>query len=184
MERRGGELCTLTVYNDRIANRLLVGFNRDEKRTRQTEIPIQHSFFPSGGVISPKDVESGGTWIALNQSGLLFCLLNVNEPADLKPAQGNLKSRGGLIPLLWHSKSLVEVSELLLGIQTSQYPFFRLVIIQKPDDLLADEVKMIEFINHPRLLAQATPFLLKNDLFLRASSSILETPLRLILEEG
>ena len=73
--------------------------NRDEKLTRgrafaprlQAEFGVRY--------IAPVDPESGGTWIAVNEFGVTFCILNAQADCPVAPPQS---SRGLVIrELVW-----------------------------------------------------------------------------------
>lgn len=66
-------MCTVTVH--RSANRLLVTMNRDEARDRAPEVPpaIHHN---DVNWLAPSDSARGGTWIGVNDRGVVACLLN------------------------------------------------------------------------------------------------------------
>ncbi|MBI2423053.1 MAG: NRDE family protein [Candidatus Hydrogenedentes bacterium] len=91
-------MCTLTIH--RSGSRLLVTMNRDEARTRGPEVPPQ---LWHGGVslLAPKDSDQGGTWMALNEDGVVACLLNKYDDqrriAALQP-RATFSSRGLIIP--------------------------------------------------------------------------------------
>ena len=91
-------MCTLTIH--RSNRRLLVTMNRDEARTRGPEVPPQQW---QGGVLllAPRDSDQGGTWMALNEEGVVACLLNKYDDqrriAALQP-RASYSSRGLIIP--------------------------------------------------------------------------------------
>lgn len=74
-----------------------VFFNRDELKTRSRAQP---PFLWSGGFLSPLDPASAGTWMAVNQDGLVLGLLNRWHES----AKGT-KSRGHIILALIHLKT-------------------------------------------------------------------------------
>lgn len=79
-------------------NMLRVAFNRDESRTREAgRSPRTHPFGKHQAIL-PIDPPSGGTWLAVNDAGLILGLLNRTLPGD-KPKPGK-RSRGELIPTL------------------------------------------------------------------------------------
>lgn len=78
----------------------------------------------------PVDPESGGTWIAVNDAGLVMTLLNV-YPKRFDPATDvdpTLYGRGPIIPSLLHCSTLAEALDLALQIEHARYPAFRLVL--------------------------------------------------------
>ena len=83
--------------------------NRDELLTRPPALPPQVIRFGQRRVIMPVDPSSGGTWIAVNNAGLIFAILNRNAPgfASYNSAR---RSRGNIIPKLVHIDEIDEVT--------------------------------------------------------------------------
>ncbi len=81
--------------------------NRDERHTRERSLPPQ----VFGNAIYPSE-PNGGTWLAVNTSGLTLALLNRNVEG-IMPAR--LRGRGELIPALISSTSLPEIYRRLIG---------------------------------------------------------------------
>jgi hypothetical protein len=74
---------------------LLLAANRDERLDRPWSAPARH--WPDRpGVIAGRDDTAGGTWMGLNEQGVLAAVLN--RPHSLGPAPGK-RSRGAL-PLM------------------------------------------------------------------------------------
>lgn len=79
--------------------------------------------------LMPTDVESGGSWIGVNERGVCACLLNGNpHGADggLKTWNGR-RSRGDLVPELLACESLDELQQRGGAIPAEAFPAFRLV---------------------------------------------------------
>lgn len=70
---------------------LIIGANRDEMKDRPWRPPARH--WPDRDVVAGLDELAGGTWLGLNDQGLVAGVLN--RPGTLGPAQG-LRSRGEL----------------------------------------------------------------------------------------
>lgn len=111
--------------------------NRDERRSRPEACPpVLHSI-EGRRVVSPLDPESGGTWIAVNDCGLVFALLNSNPatpgsrlPAhEGHPAASSGISRGGVIPRLAGAASMSEALARLLDAGAERYRPFRLLML-------------------------------------------------------
>ena len=68
-------MCTLTWWRGE-SGELEIFFNRDERKTRPVADPP--SRFESDGVsfLSPRDPKGGGTWMTVNEYGIVVCLLN------------------------------------------------------------------------------------------------------------
>ena len=114
-------MCTLTfIPND---GGYLVGMNRDEKLTRGPANPPAINKSGVRQALYPKDVE-GGTWIAANDSGITFALLNWNDARCLHPRIG---TRGGVIPVLITSTSSQNANVTLERLELGGILPFRLV---------------------------------------------------------
>jgi hypothetical protein len=100
--------------------------NRDERRTRPDALPPIVQAIEGRRVMMPLDPESGGTWIAANENGLVFALLNAN-PVGGTVADG--LSRGGLIPRLAAARSITEALARLLDATAERYRPFRLLML-------------------------------------------------------
>lgn len=131
-------MCTVTVLalpsnpQDHAADgmRLRVVCNRDELRTRAAALPPVLRSFGVRQAILPIDATAGGTWIAANDAGLILALLNVNaQPAMAKGAVR--LSRSTIIPSLLHCATLAGALHASARIQASQFPPFRLVLIDQ-----------------------------------------------------
>lgn len=70
---------------------LVLAANRDEMRDRPWQPPARH--WPDRDVVAGRDALAGGTWLGLNDSGVVAGVLN--RPGTLGPAAG-LRSRGEL----------------------------------------------------------------------------------------
>lgn len=121
-------MCTLTIV-PASDNRVRVAFNRDEQRTRSPAMPPQKVRADNRTVVLPIDPASGGTWLAVNDAGLVLALLNVNRGehhVGIKP----VRSRGEIIPVLMGADS---PSAALAAMEQSfdyrVFASFRLVLI-------------------------------------------------------
>jgi len=103
--RGGGRMCTLTVVTGDGTYRMAM--NRDEMITRGVGAPPEMREFDGTRVIYPGDGD-GGTWIAANEYGIAFALLNWNDIAP--PGKvAKSRSRGRVIPALIDSRSLSDL---------------------------------------------------------------------------
>ncbi len=120
-------MCTLTIV-PLAGGRLRVGFNRDERRTRPTGTPPEIHTRDGRNAIYPTDPESGGTWLAVNDVGLILALLNATPPSS-PPFRGR-RSRGEIIPALLNADtpadSLAKFDPLF---RFADFPPFRLVLV-------------------------------------------------------
>jgi uncharacterized protein with NRDE domain len=103
--------------------------NRDELRTRAEALAPVLQSVEGRRVVMPLDPESGGSWIAVNDTGLVFALLNANPPS---PHSGRAfsdgMSRGGLIPRLVAATSMTQALARLEDAQAERYRPFRLLM--------------------------------------------------------
>jgi hypothetical protein len=100
--------------------------NRDELRTRAEALPPVVQTVEGRRVVMPLDPESSGTWIAVNEIGLVFALLNAN-PLGQTASEG--LSRGAVIPRLASAGSMSEALERVLDIKAERYRPFRLLML-------------------------------------------------------
>lgn len=105
---------------------LRVVCNRDERRTRPEGLPPLVHTIEGRRVLMPLDPESGGTWIAVNDTGLVFLLLNVT-PTALSGRDG--LSRGGLIPRVAPAANTSEALSRLADADVERYRPFRLLVL-------------------------------------------------------
>jgi uncharacterized protein with NRDE domain len=73
-------------------HRLLLMGNRDEFLARPT---ASMGWWPGGTLLAGRDLEAGGTWMALTRSGRFALVTNVRDPAQPKPT--HTISRGLLV---------------------------------------------------------------------------------------
>jgi hypothetical protein len=136
----------MTVCGELSSGRLRVGFNRDELRSRVAALPPQRLRYGGRIAIHPLDPPSGGTWIAVNDAGVVMALLNrfnhpVISPGDLPAPRPDTISRGKLIPSLLHLSTVRECEALLRGTDLYRYMPFRLIVLDGTEllDLIRDE---------------------------------------------
>ncbi len=115
-------MCTASWLTDGARFHFL--FNRDERRTRALGLPPERR--RAGGVayLSPIDPDSGGTWFAATDRGLILALLN--RTVDGQPPAIGRRSRGSLIPELVGATSLAEVTKRLGQLALAECAPFRL----------------------------------------------------------
>lgn len=126
-------MCTVTVWRD--SHGVQVTMNRDERWNRAPESPPRvHSGGPAGVAwIAPADGERGGTWMGVNEHGVVACLLNGYTPEDL-PLLGrdDVPSRGTLVPEVLTRPPDAAWDWLDHGLDPSRYPSFTLLVICPP----------------------------------------------------
>jgi hypothetical protein len=132
-------MCTITILpgaaltsdppRPGLAPHLRVVFTRDERLSRGPALPPRVHVVAGRRVLMPTDTDGGGTWVAVNDAGLVFGLLNVNEA--LSPCRstvaGKLRSRGLIIPALAGCTRLPEVVAAVRTIEATAHAPFRLL---------------------------------------------------------
>lgn len=173
-------MCTVTIAalsapsNER---GLRLACNRDESRRRAIALPP--ALHKSNGpvVLAPIDPESGGTWIAVNDRGLVCTLLNGNPPR--RPAkEGRNRSRGTIIPSLWSCSSAFEAAKHAAGIDPREFMPFRLVLADgdRVVSLFSDGGRVHRF---GRSMEQAPHFFTSSGL----GDAIVDPPRRALFEQ-
>lgn len=108
-----------------------IAFNRDESVNRaKAEIP---KVFNDGkaNFLMPRDPAGNGSWLAVNEYGFVFFLLN-DYQGQLKSSAQELISRGLLIRGLASCCSLLEVTQFVASIELSKsQPFYLGMISQE-----------------------------------------------------
>jgi len=144
-------MCTVTalprsLFSHRLSAEpllLRVAHNRDERLTRAAALPPTVWAAGRRRVLMPIDPESGGTWIAANDAGIVFALLNANPATSLQsmsPGRGSTQSRGRIIPSLVESATVSDALARAERIQVERYAPFRL--------LLFDRFQLVECVPH------------------------------------
>lgn len=108
---------------------LRVACNRDERLTRCAAVPPSIRTLAGRRVVMPVDPDSGGTWIAASDAGLVFALLNANPGAHPGTRPDCGLSRGGLIPSLLGAFTVSEALGLVLDSRVDRYRPFRLLVM-------------------------------------------------------
>ena len=110
---------------------LRVVFSRDEQRTRPDAQPPDVVDLGDGRrALMPIDPVSGGTWIAVNDAGLLLALLNANPTGGVHGAKLT-RSRGRVIPALLDAKDVDAAAEQMRAMDLNGVARFRLVAISR-----------------------------------------------------
>lgn len=124
-------MCTVTLVamgNNTAGGGVRMLCSRDESRSRPPALPPVEKAFGDRLALMPIDPASGGTWVAVNDAGLMMTLLNRN-PGDMRGVTFPGKaSRGGIIPRLLHTSTLSEVLDTLKKLDVSGYAPFRLLL--------------------------------------------------------
>lgn len=103
-------------------------FNRDELHTRGIEQMPQTRVSPGGVTwVAPIDPDSGGTWLMLNEHGLMVCLLNDYVTQWSPPMGVERESRGRLVPMTVALDSAKEAMLLMTQQNLAATPPFEMV---------------------------------------------------------
>lgn len=115
-------MCTVSIVT--WANGLRLAANRDERRGRAPAHPPRLVERDGVRVLMPIDPASNGTWVAANELGVAFALLNVNPAIPFTPGA---RSRGGIVAALAPLGSIDDVAEAMAGLDPAPYSPFRLI---------------------------------------------------------
>lgn len=121
-------MCTVSAEFQEDGYSLL--FNRDERNDRPVALPPKR--IPAHGeasvpFLSPVDPQGGGTWLAVNEAGLLTGLLNLYREgagANGSPSPDRVRSRGLLVRDLAGCPSLSHLETRLRHAAFDAYPSF------------------------------------------------------------
>lgn len=94
-------MCTLSAIPT--PGGVRVAFNRDESPTRSPALPPTVVWTGERSAALPVDPESGGTWLAATDAGLVLALLNVNTGSERAALPRG--SRGSVVPALLGARS-------------------------------------------------------------------------------
>lgn len=123
-------MCTLSIVplEERV---LRLVFSRDEQVSRPEALPPRVASFEGRQALLPIDPVGGGTWIAVNDAGLAFALLNLYE-GNAGDTEGDPQvSRGLIIPVLLGSSSIEEALVRARGIRDRGLRPYRLVMTDR-----------------------------------------------------
>ncbi|RME05926.1 MAG: hypothetical protein D6812_02375 [Deltaproteobacteria bacterium] len=132
LPRSRGTMCTLIVaFHLDPDLPLVIGANRDERYSRPAAPP---SSFEREGIriVAPLDLEAGGTWLGLSETGLFAALTN-RFGCSPRPGQ---RSRGEIVLDALAAGSLDHAKERVAGLDPSTYPPFHLLLATRKEALL------------------------------------------------
>lgn len=119
-------MCTVTVVPHEQGVRVLC--NRDERRSRPAALPPQTYDLGGRLALFPVDPQGGGTWIGVNDAGVMVALLNVHRTTHLTDAQAK-QSRGLVVRELLRCTSLAHAAAAVAGIDPRDFESFQVVIV-------------------------------------------------------
>lgn len=125
-------MCTLSWLL--AADRFELFFNRDERRSRKPANPPAPGVRAGVRFLAPTDGDHGGSWIGVNELGVVLCLLNGSASPDVASEEppGGLVSRGLLLTGLIDCDSPTEVLLRLDRDGPARYRPFVLVALGPP----------------------------------------------------
>lgn len=128
-------MCTLALYF-RVFEEypLLVAANRDEHYDRPAAAPQVLDTKPK--IFAGKDLRAGGTWLGMNECGLIVGILNRQVSSDQSPAR-DCRSRGLLCLDLLKCRSLRKACALVASQEKVTYRPFTLVVSDKNESWVA-----------------------------------------------
>lgn len=115
-------MCTVTLITRKRG--YVLGMNRDEKRTRAKGLFPAQYVVEGCRVISPTE-PGGGTWIASNDAGVTFALINwysISSRVKTSPV-----SRGAVVQSVRVATSVLAAAGTLTGFKLRQVNPFRLI---------------------------------------------------------
>jgi hypothetical protein len=147
-------MCTVTVVPH--ATGIRVTCNRDERRVRPAALPPQVHDLGGRRAVFPVDPLGGGSWIGVNDAGIVVTLLNVSGPPR-RSGKEPRQSRGLIVRELLRCGSLSHVVARIASLDSSAFEKFRLVVTRRFTvlDATSDGVRTAI----PRRLALDTPLL-------------------------
>jgi uncharacterized protein with NRDE domain len=114
-------VCTLALYFRVLEEYpLIVAANRDEHYDRLSEPPTLLTTDPA--IVAGKDLLAGGTWLGVNEYGLLVGILNRRPDGEQDPLS-NTRSRGLLCLDLLKRKTAAQALGFVQGREERYQPF-------------------------------------------------------------
>jgi hypothetical protein len=123
-------MCTVSVLPCRLGGEEVVRLacNRDEKRSRPAALPPRLFWTGARQAVWPTDAGAGGTWIGVNDAGLVLTVLNVSRPSGNRVSRPD-QSRGAIVPELLSCGSLASALRQAATLEPARYAPFRLVLV-------------------------------------------------------
>ncbi len=125
-------MCTVSLAPSPDGRALRLVVNRDERRLRPCAWPPQVSEVAGLRVVWPVDPVGRGTWVAANEAGLVFALLNLHtgtpKGTETRKDAEVRRSRARVIPALAGAFDLEDVRAGWARLDVSEFEPFRLVV--------------------------------------------------------
>lgn len=156
-------MCILALYFQEFKDYpLVVAANRDEFLTRRSTSPQVLVETPL--VFGGKDLLAGGTWLGVNEHGLLAGILNRRSVEEKEPSA--LRSRGLLCLDILQTKDTAEARALLGRESGSNYQPFNLLFATAKEAYVAhnakDKIEYIKLENGLHVLSNTSVYDLKS----------------------
>jgi hypothetical protein len=101
--------------------------NRDERRSRPAALPPQVHDLGGRLAAFPVDPQGGGSWVGVNDAGIVVTLLNVSGSSRRSPEEPT-RSRGLIVCEMLRCGSLSHVLETVATLDVGRFDLFRLVV--------------------------------------------------------
>jgi uncharacterized protein with NRDE domain len=120
-------MCTLAIYFRVFAQwPVVIAANRDEVLSRPTLPPTTLAEHPQ--IVGGKDLTAGGTWLAINEYGVIGGLLNRRQAVPNNPS---LRSRGLLCLEALAHRSVTEALAFVVDQEPESYNPFNLLLASR-----------------------------------------------------
>jgi hypothetical protein len=119
-------MCTVSIVPD--GDRFTLMSNRDERRGRAVALQPTVATFGARAAIVPIDPVGGGSWLGVNDAGLVAALLN--RHAAPQPDARSFCSRGLIVREVLGCDSLDAARHAVLALDAAAFQPFRLVLVQ------------------------------------------------------
>ncbi|MGH8013155.1 MAG: NRDE family protein [Candidatus Binataceae bacterium] len=128
-------MCTLAIYFKAFVDYpVVIAANRDEYLERPAAPPTVLSEHPH--VIGGKDLRASGTWLGINEHGVVAALLN-RRAVNNGEGDPHLRSRGLLCLDALRCRSAAGAARFVEGQRGSDYNPFNLLIASREESLVA-----------------------------------------------
>jgi len=121
-------MCTVSIVSH--ADGLRMISNRDERLDRPIACEPRVVSLRSRLAVMPTDPRGGGSWIGVNDGGLVAAVLN-RYPVRRRDGGERCTTRGALVPMALGCLSIDEALRSLRAVDASQFEPFRLVLAQR-----------------------------------------------------
>lgn len=112
-------------------------FNRDEQRTRPGGLPPRFHAIGKRVLCYPIDPLGGGTWIGVNDAGIVAAILN-RSTGDCGRRADALLTRGAVVPAVLGAQDIAEALTVVRRWQSLDLAPFRLVVLHRRQLFWAD----------------------------------------------